>query len=181
MHNLKVENSVLFGGQNWGLKPGTPPLSSERLLQRGKGGARLCKSFYNKEQVVGTSKDYWLLKKTRYLKLMNLALFYVWEDAGVWAHWNHSFDMHLNFLGPVSCIQDASWIPQGAQLGVASAAEGLMAGNIFHSQISPYLKLFNDFSFNEENQTSYPVLVHLHDFAPAGFLTVSCLIFLLVL
>ena len=29
----------------------------------------------------------------RPLKLMNLALFYVWEDARVWAHWNHSFDI----------------------------------------------------------------------------------------
>ena len=27
-----------------------------------------------------------LLKKTRYPKLRNLALFCVWEDAGVWAH-----------------------------------------------------------------------------------------------
>ena len=35
----------------------------------------------------------WLLsKKTRHPKLRNLALFYVWEDANVWAHWNHSFD-----------------------------------------------------------------------------------------
>ena len=27
-------------------------------------------------------------KKTRYLKLGNLTLFYVWEAAGIWAHWN---------------------------------------------------------------------------------------------
>ena len=72
-HNLKVENHVLFGGQNWGLERGhSPSESSERLLQRGKGGTRLYKNFCNKEQVVGTSKDDWLPKKTRYLKLMNL-------------------------------------------------------------------------------------------------------------
>ena len=44
------------------------------------------------------------LKKTRYPKLSNVALFFVWEDARVWAHWNHSFHMHLSYLGPVSCI-----------------------------------------------------------------------------
>ena len=31
---------------------------SERLLPRGKGGARTYRSFCNKDQVVGTSKDY---------------------------------------------------------------------------------------------------------------------------
>ena len=32
--------------------------SSEGLLQRGREGARVYRSFCNKEQVVGTSKDY---------------------------------------------------------------------------------------------------------------------------
>ena len=40
----------------------------------------------------------------RYPKLRNLVLFYVWEDAKVWAHWNHSFHMHLSYLGLVSCV-----------------------------------------------------------------------------
>lgn len=35
---------------------------------------------------------------------MNLALFNVWEDARVWAHLNHSFDMHLGFPEPASCL-----------------------------------------------------------------------------
>ena len=30
---------------------------------------------------------------------MNLALFYVWEDARVWALWNHASDAHLSYLG----------------------------------------------------------------------------------
>ena len=34
---------------------------------------------------------------------MDLALFCGWEDAKVWAHWNHSFGVHLSSLGPVSC------------------------------------------------------------------------------
>ena len=41
---------------------------------------------------------------------MNLVLLYVWEDARVWVHWNHSFDMHLNYLRLVSCMF-SSWIP----------------------------------------------------------------------
>ena len=47
-------------------------------------------------------KDYCFLKKTRYLRLMNLVLFFIWEDARVWAHRNHPFDMHLTYLWPVS-------------------------------------------------------------------------------
>ena len=31
------------------------------------------------------------------IKLRNLA-FYVWEDASLWAHWIHSFHMHLSYL-----------------------------------------------------------------------------------
>ena len=34
-----------------------------------------------KKQVVRISKDYYLLRKTRHLKLMNLALFHVWKDT----------------------------------------------------------------------------------------------------
>ena len=39
------------------------------------------------------------------IKLRNLA-FYVWEDASLWAHWIHSFYMHLSYLGsnPVSLL-----------------------------------------------------------------------------
>ena len=32
------------------------------------------------------SKDYCKLKKTKYPKLRNLALFYVWKNARIWAH-----------------------------------------------------------------------------------------------
>lgn len=57
---------------------------SAGLLQRGKGGASIYRRFCNKNQVVGTSKYYCYLKKTRHLKLMNLMHFY----TRVWAHWN---------------------------------------------------------------------------------------------
>ena len=39
--------------------------------------------------------------KTRYPMSRNLELLYVWVDARVWAHWNHSFDMHLTYLESV--------------------------------------------------------------------------------
>ena len=62
---------------------------------------------------------------------MNLVLFYVWEDASVCAHWNHSFDMQLNSAGPVSCFSPP-WIPSGCTVeGVTAVAYGLMATTSF--------------------------------------------------
>ena len=60
----------------------------------------------------------------------NLALFYIWGNARVWAHWNHALHMHLGYLGPVTCLFQAhcrelatawwlldrkcsSWLPKG--------------------------------------------------------------------
>ena len=37
-------------------------------------------------------------------KLRNLVLSYVWEDPRLWACWNHSFYMHLSYLGPIACV-----------------------------------------------------------------------------
>ena len=39
---------------------------------------------------------------------MILVLFWVWEDARVWTHWNYSLDGHLDCLRPVSQAQNAS-------------------------------------------------------------------------
>ena len=52
--------------------------NSETLLRRGKGGARTHTSFCNKDQVVGTSKDYCERKSDI---SRNLLLFYIWENA----------------------------------------------------------------------------------------------------
>ena len=57
-----------------------------------------------------------LLKQTRYPKLRNLVLFYAWEEARVWAHWNHSFDRHLSSLGPISHVV-TSWVSSGLPVG----------------------------------------------------------------
>ena len=57
---------------------------------------------------------------------MNLLLFYRWEEARVWAFGNHSLDVHLNCLGPVSHFLHPE-APQGAQLGLTAVTEGLTA------------------------------------------------------
>ena len=57
MHNLKVKSYVLSGGQNWGLQ------ITERLLQRGKEGARIDRSFCNKDHLVSWNMKGLLLIK----------------------------------------------------------------------------------------------------------------------
>ena len=73
--------------------------------------------FCNKGQVVETSKDNRELKKTRYLKLIHSALFSIWVNAGVWSHWNPSFDMHLSDLGPVSHFCILCFLSSGLTMG----------------------------------------------------------------
>ena len=41
---------------------------------------------------------------------MILVFFSVWEEARVWAYWNYSFDIHLNYLGPISCFPGADFL-----------------------------------------------------------------------
>ena len=82
-----ARNYGLLGGLAEDLSPGRSlSESSEGPLTRGEGGAGIYRGFCHKGQAVGTSKDDCSLKKTRHLKLRNLALFYVWEDARVQAH-----------------------------------------------------------------------------------------------
>ena len=65
MHNLKVENYVLFSGLAEGLSP-EDSLSDdcEGLFQRGKGVARIYRRFFvcfckkQNQKVVGTLKGY---------------------------------------------------------------------------------------------------------------------------
>lgn len=57
----------------------------------------------------------------------------VWKGTRVWAYWNYSFDIHVNYLGPaswalnVSCFSATLNSPQGIPLGTAAIADGLMA------------------------------------------------------
>ena len=54
---------------------------------------------------------------------MILVPFCVWEGARVWAHWNHSFHVHLHCQGPVSGFLH----PKFPSPGAAAAADGLVA------------------------------------------------------
>lgn len=58
---------------------------------------------------------------------MNLALFYVWENARVWAHGNLCFDMHLSCLGPVS-HSFPSWVPSGCTVVGGYSVWGVGSG-----------------------------------------------------
>jgi len=57
--------------------------SSEKLPQGGKGKLGNTGVLQQRAGSQGTSKGYCQLKKTRYLKLRNIGLFCVWEDARV--------------------------------------------------------------------------------------------------
>ena len=60
--------------------------------------------------------------------------FCIWEDAKVWAHWSHSFDMHLSSIGPASCI--LLWTSSGYLIGDGQAvADCLMTGILFQSWV----------------------------------------------
>ena len=84
----------------WGCQAWEHGLASQLTLrdcsEKSKEGSGISKSLCNKDQVVWPSKTYGSLKKIRHLKLMNLVFFCVWEDAGIWAYWQHSFDVHLS-------------------------------------------------------------------------------------
>ena len=46
-------------------------------------------------------------KKTQRSQINEFIIFLLWENVRLWAHWNHSFDIHLSYLGPVcfpACI-----------------------------------------------------------------------------
>ena len=55
---------------------------------------------------------------------MTIVLFYIWEDARLWAY---SLDKQLDYLGPGFCFSPS---PQGVPSGVAAQADGLMEDNI---------------------------------------------------
>lgn len=143
------------------------------LFQRHGGGARIRGVLVTKTSSQNIEK---LLLKTRYLKLMNLALYCVWEDARVWAFWNHSFDMlHYN-LRPVSCFLP-SWIPSGCSIkGRAGEMGGTCsswwldaltslytdtAGNILCPHVVPVFKAMGRKALNSNSDCTNNYLVWL--------------------
>lgn len=49
-----------------------------------------------------------IIQKTRYPKSMILVPCCIWEDARIWAYWNYSLDVCLNYLGLVSSVSQVS-------------------------------------------------------------------------
>ena len=93
--------------------------SSEELSQRGKGGVRIHRNFVKKKKkqpkshVVEQQKISVNHKKTDISSWWFFVLFSLWEDAGVWAYWNDSFDRHLNYREPVSSFFFHPSFPSG--------------------------------------------------------------------
>ena len=92
-----------------------------------------------------TRLSHWTTTTNIYLKLRNLALLYVWEDARGWAVWNHSFHMHLSYLGLVSCVfhilllqllsaHHREWLqPNGCQIAGIVLLSGLTPSSKIHT------------------------------------------------
>ena len=57
--------------------------------------------------------------------LVNLVLLHVREDARVWAYWNYSFNVHLDY--PVFLPPE----PRQVHVGVAAVAAGLSVAILF--------------------------------------------------
>ena len=85
-HHQKVENYVLFGRHPDDVSLGQPSQITLRELFK---EAREKPGYIGVLQQTPGSRNFkrlLLSKKTRYVKLRNSELFYVWEDARVWAH-----------------------------------------------------------------------------------------------
>ena len=77
--------------------------SSEKLFQEVKGRRQDIQDCVTKVKQLGHQKII-VIKEIRYVKVRNLMLLYVWRDLRVWPHWNHFFDMHPSYLGPLSHV-----------------------------------------------------------------------------
>ena len=64
-----------------------------------KQKSKKTKHFVQHQKITANHKT-----QTSWVNHFILVLFYVWKDVRSWACWNYSFDMHLNYLGPLSCF-----------------------------------------------------------------------------
>ena len=66
---------------------------------------------------------------------MSWTLLCAWEDARVWAYWDHPFYTHLRYLGPV--FRSAPILsPSGYTVGGGCSGESLVEGTLFFSGVS---------------------------------------------
>ena len=116
-HNIKAENYVLFGifSEDLSLEDSLSD-HSEGLLQKGKGEARIyrsfCKTTTTKKTGSRNIKKLLLIKENQTSQVNEFSAFLCMQRCKSLAQWNHSFDMHLNYLGPVSFFSP-SWILSG--------------------------------------------------------------------
>ena len=98
------------------------------------------------------------MKENQIPQAMNLILIYVWEDTRVWAYENHSFDIKLSSLEPVSHAF-LSWVHCVHQQ--AGVTEGLMAVAFFvywydrwhFSRVGVFLRRWKKFLSNCWSET----------------------------
>ena len=76
----------------------------------------------------------WVSSLHQVVKVLEFQLlsFYVWEDARVWAHCNHSFHTHLSCLGPVFHIFSPSEFLSVYQREWLQPCGCQMAGTVLH-------------------------------------------------
>ena len=76
--------------------------SSEGLLQTNKGAAKIYRSFATKARYPEHRK--FTIKRNQISQVKEFSAFLHMGNVRVLAQWNHSFDMHLDYLGVVSCF-----------------------------------------------------------------------------
>lgn len=111
----KLEAYVVSGGYTEDLIPRDSCSALEGMFWRGKRGARIHRSLFKKKFRIVITSRLLLVKEIRYLKLISLA-FFMDGKIEVFVYCNHSFDMHLNSLGPVF-FPFHSWVPSGCTAG----------------------------------------------------------------
>ena len=129
MHNVKVMSYILFEDFTEYYKQ--PLRKLWGTVPRSKGEARIYRSFCWKQKHVVEHQKMTANHKNQTSQVIILVLFCVWEDARVWAHWNYSFDMHLNYLGLVSCFLHPEFPSRGTTEvggGVGSTQATVAAG-----------------------------------------------------
>ena len=123
MGSLRVRHDWATSPSSIGEGNGNPLQSSclENPRDRGAWWAAVYGVAQSRTRLKWLSSD-----SSIHTKIMNnLVLFYVWK--WVWDHWNYSFDVHLSYLGPISCV---CVVGGGLFQGVSAVGWWLDEGNI---------------------------------------------------
>ena len=113
LHNLKVENYVLFCRYSEDLSPGHS--TSDKTEDSSKETRRSQDIQELLQPGSQNLKRVPLIKENQTSQVKEFNDFLCMGGYKRLAHWNHSFDMHLSSLGPVSCFSP-SWVPSGCNV-----------------------------------------------------------------